>query len=78
MQQCYNHVSNIGSEEVVYVGDGLWDMKASSQLKWGFVGIGNRLKNTANIWVSDFEDPNWIDAPDEALQRARASRANEL
>jgi phosphoglycolate phosphatase-like HAD superfamily hydrolase len=73
MKKCYRSM-NMPSDcrDVVYVGDGLWDMTASCQLGWGFVGIGECLKNRADTWISDFQDPNWREAPDKTLQKIRA------
>lgn len=49
--------SNIGCppDDVVYVGDGEWDMRATKALGWRFIGVGSRLKNEAPVWIPDFE-----------------------
>ncbi len=42
-------------DDVVYVGDGEWDMRATKALGWRFIGIGSRLKNQSPVWIPDFE-----------------------
>ena len=39
----------IDGEKTCYVGDGVWDLKASQQLNWGFVGIASGRKAEALI-----------------------------
>ena len=41
-------------ERVVYVGDAEWDMQATKNLGWHFIGIGTRLKGKCEYWVEDF------------------------
>jgi phosphoglycolate phosphatase-like HAD superfamily hydrolase len=45
-------------DQVVYIGDGPWDLEASCLLGYGFIGIGpqiHKLKDTqAIIWHQDF------------------------
>ena len=72
MQRCNNHLN--GGSDVVYIGDGEWDRVASDKLNWGFVGIGERLSGVAEVWISDFNDPNWTMAPNKALERTRLRR----
>ena len=46
-------------QRVVYVGDGPWDVKASSELGWGFIGIGDALKGHCPYWAPHFGDDHW-------------------
>jgi len=55
-------------EHVIYIGDGLWDMKAARDLKWGFIGVGPKLKGENCIWIPDYLDSSWNDAPQRALR----------
>ena len=41
-------------QRVVYVGDAEWDMQATKNLGWHFIGIGTRLKGKCKYWVEDF------------------------
>lgn len=34
-------------DKIVYIGDGVWDMKASKSLGYGFIGVGARLESLA-------------------------------
>ena len=38
----------------MYVGDGEWDLEAAAKLRWGFIGIGDRLKGKTDVWIEDF------------------------
>jgi phosphoglycolate phosphatase-like HAD superfamily hydrolase len=68
MKRCLNKLG-AESESVVYVGDASWDMDASKELGWGFVGVGESLKGIAETWILDFTDPFWKFALNKALQR---------
>lgn len=68
MKKCCQSMTK-DQEKVVYVGDGPWDMEAAWKLGWGFVGIGERLRGKTEIWISDFCDPLWKEAPEKALRR---------
>ena len=46
--------------DVVYVGDGEWDMRATKELGWRFIGIGSRLKNESRVWIPDFESCDFL------------------
>ena len=45
-------------ERVVYVGDAEWDMQATKNLGWHFIGVGTRLKGKCEYWVEDFSNYN--------------------
>ena len=38
----------------VYIGDAEWDMQATKELGWHFIGVGKRLKGKCKFWVEDF------------------------
>lgn len=38
----------------VYIGDGLWDKRASEKLGWQFIGIGQKLKGKCEHRFDDF------------------------
>ena len=42
----------------VYVGDAEWDMQATQELGWHFIGVGARLKGKCEYWVEDFSSYN--------------------
>jgi RimJ/RimL family protein N-acetyltransferase/phosphoglycolate phosphatase-like HAD superfamily hydrolase len=48
---------------VVYFGDGPWDVAASAKLGWRFIGVGERLRGKCAEWIADFLDPNWPLSP---------------
>lgn len=48
----------------IYVGDGEWDKKASEQLGWRFIGVGNRLRGKCEYWLPDFSAPHVLQAFD--------------
>lgn len=39
---------------IVYIGDAEWDMQATQELGWHFIGVGARLKGKCKFWVKDF------------------------
>jgi phosphoglycolate phosphatase-like HAD superfamily hydrolase len=41
LRRALRHHQCDGFEQIVYVGDGSWDVRASRELGWGFVGIEN-------------------------------------
>jgi beta-phosphoglucomutase-like phosphatase (HAD superfamily) len=69
MKLCRDHINPLGKKPV-YVGDAQWDLEAARQLGWGFVGIGERLKDLAEVWIPHYADNNWTDALNKTLQRA--------
>ena len=50
---------------VTYIGDGSWDMKASKQLEWNFIGVGTPLLSFVDPrpqhWIDDFTNREEID-----------------
>ncbi|MBL8029488.1 MAG: HAD hydrolase-like protein [Fibrobacteres bacterium] len=55
MQMCKNAIPG-EFEEVIYFGDGIWDMKASKELSWKFVGIGSKFQSQNVPWILDYTD----------------------
>ena len=45
-------------DRIVYVGDAEWDMQATQELGWHFIGVGARLKGKCEYWVEDFSSYN--------------------
>ena len=45
-------------QHVVYIGDAEWDMQATQELGWHFIGVGARLKGKCEFWVEDFSSYN--------------------
>ena len=41
-------------QRVVYIGDAEWDMQATQELGWHFIGVGARLEGKCEYWVEDF------------------------
>jgi phosphoglycolate phosphatase-like HAD superfamily hydrolase len=74
MKLCKEHISPFG-KNIVYVGDAPWDLKAAYELHWGFIGVGERLRSTAEVWILDYTDKNWPKSPDKAIKRMRTSEA---
>jgi phosphoglycolate phosphatase-like HAD superfamily hydrolase len=74
MKCCQNHIAK-NYNDIVYVGDGEWDLEAAAKLQWGFIGIGDRLKGKTGVWIEDYCSEQWQSAPDMALQRTLRSRA---
>ena len=70
MKRCKNCIAP-NCDDIVYVGDGQWDLEAAAKLQWGFIGIGERLKGKTDVWIEDFISEHWQSAPDLALQRRR-------
>lgn len=62
MRACLSALAPGESESptrATYIGDGPWDLKASSELDWGFVAVGPRLKGKWRRWIPHFADPRW-------------------
>jgi phosphoglycolate phosphatase-like HAD superfamily hydrolase len=59
--------------DAVYVGDGVWDMKASQSLGVPFIGVGRKLEQLklagARYWVDDFEPQQFLNTVRAALGR---------
>ncbi len=58
VERAKNYYACPGFKDVVYVGDGPWDMHASHALGYGFIGIGPRLEALKDkgsiVWHEDF------------------------
>ena len=57
MQKCLFALGNC-FHRIVYIGDAEWDMQATEELGWHFIGVGTRLKGKCKFWVEDFSSPN--------------------
>ena len=53
MQKCLSALGN-RFHRIVYVGDAEWDVQATQELGWHFIGVGTRLKGKCEFWVEDF------------------------
>ena len=53
MKKCLLQLGH-GFQRVVYIGDAEWDMQATQELGWHFIGVGARLKGKCEFWVEDF------------------------
>ena len=53
MKKCSSMLGNC-FHRIVYIGDAEWDMKATQELGWHFIGIGARLKGKCEFWIKDF------------------------
>ena len=53
MKKCLFALGN-RFHRIVYVGDAEWDMQATQELGWHFIGVGARLKGKCEFWVEDF------------------------
>ena len=56
MQKCLDTLNALGNscQRVVYAGDAEWDVRATRELGWHFIGVGPRLKGKCQYWVEDF------------------------
>lgn len=59
MRMCRDALSR-STENIIYIGDGEWDLEATRVLGWKFIGIGPRLKNKCPVWVPDFTSPGLL------------------
>ena len=55
MRKCLLALGN-NFQRIVYIGDAEWDMQATQELDWHFIGVGARLKGKCNFWVEDFSN----------------------
>ncbi len=69
MKLCKNSISS-EEDKMIYVGDAEWDLKAASELGWGFIGIGQRLKGKTEPWISDFSPEQWNSALSIIIQKS--------
>ena len=53
MQKCLHALGN-SFKRIVYAGDAEWDIQATRELGWHFIGVGPRLKGKCEYWVEDF------------------------
>ena len=53
MQKCADTLGGF-YRRIVYVGDAEWDVRATRELGWHFIGVGKRLKGKCEHWVEDF------------------------
>ena len=58
MKYCARHLGG-ENQTPVYVGDGEWDLIACQELGWGFIGIGERLKDKCPVWIPDYSEANF-------------------
>ncbi len=77
MKCCQNRIAQ-NCNDIVYVGDGEWDLEAAATLRWGFIGIGDRLKGKTEVWIEDFLSEHWPTAPEKALQQTLRSHAADF
>ncbi|MEM7704811.1 MAG: HAD family hydrolase [Pseudomonadota bacterium] len=61
MRHCLRQIGGKG-EQAVYFGDAVWDVKATQELGWRFVGIGDRVRPLAEVTLDDFKDSTWMDS----------------
>ena len=54
MKKCLLALKKSCFHRIVYVGDAQWDMQATQELGWHFIGVGARLKGQCEFWVEDF------------------------
>ena len=45
-------------DRIVYIGDAEWDMQATQELGWHFIGVGARLKGKCEFWIENFSSYN--------------------
>ena len=70
MRLCYKCITPNGGD-VVYIGDGCWDVEASANLGWNFIGVGDGLKGVSDLWILDFIDPAFGELLDELLRKSK-------
>ena len=59
MQKCLNTLDDLNAlgnsfQRIVYIGDAEWDIQATRELGWRFIGVGPRLKGACKYWVENF------------------------
>jgi beta-phosphoglucomutase-like phosphatase (HAD superfamily) len=42
------------TQTTTYIGDGEWDLAATTALGWHFIGVGERLRGKCPDWIPDF------------------------
>jgi len=63
MKDCLDRLGG-GGGNVVYFGDGPWDVHATEHLGWRFIGVGRRLAGRCTNSIIDFLDPKWPFSPE--------------
>lgn len=53
MQKCLHALGN-SFQRIVYAGDAEWDVRATRELGWHFIGVGPQLKGRCTHWVENF------------------------
>ena len=53
MKKCLSLLGNC-FHRIVYIGDAEWDVQATQELGWHFIGVGARLKGKCEFWIEDF------------------------
>lgn len=61
MKRCRQAVGS-DSGQTIYVGDGPWDLRASSRLGWSFIAVGPALQGKHDPWIERFDSPDWEQA----------------
>jgi len=60
-EQTYNQPA---FQSITYLGDGSWDLKASNELGWPFLAVGEPILSFVDrrpqFWVKDFTDPDQL------------------
>ena len=58
MQKCLDILDALGNsfQRIVYVGDAEWDVQATRDLGWHFIGVGPRLMGRCAYWIEDFSN----------------------
>jgi phosphoglycolate phosphatase-like HAD superfamily hydrolase len=76
IQRAGQHCGQDTFEDVVYVGDGVWDVRAAKALGIGFLGLaagykaGRLMKEEASCVLPDFSDPVRVSECLEEVARA--------
>jgi beta-phosphoglucomutase-like phosphatase (HAD superfamily) len=66
IQRAGLHYGQDAFEKVVYIGDGVWDVRAAKALGIGFLGVaaghkaGRLMEEGASCVLPDFSDPVWV------------------
>jgi phosphoglycolate phosphatase-like HAD superfamily hydrolase len=59
------------ADQATYIGDGIWDLEASRQAGWAFIGVGEKLRGRCETWIADFTDDAWPLSHNNRMQRTR-------
>jgi len=55
MRKCLDALGG-SYRRIVYIGDAEWDVQATRELGWHFIGVGSRLRGKCENWVEDFSN----------------------